>query len=85
MADPSPAIALPAAEYLEIYNQSEKYLPLNGFTITDGTSTGVIGNYIIAPEEFIIICKAADTAMYSSYGRVVGLSSWPSLNNLSDS
>ncbi len=85
MADPSPAIALPAAEYLEIYNQSEKYLPLNGFTISDGTSTGVIGNYIIAPEEFIIICKAADTAMYTSYGRVVGLSSWPSLNNLSDS
>ncbi len=85
MADPSPAISLPAAEYLEIYNQTEKNLPLNGFTITDGTSNGVIGNYSIAPKEFIILCRVADTGLFSGYGRVVGLSTWPSLNNLSDS
>jgi hypothetical protein len=84
MADPSPVISLPAVEYLEIHNQSEKYLPLNGFTISDGTSTGVIGNYSMAPEEFIILCRAADTSLLSSYGRVIGLSTWPSLNNASD-
>lgn len=85
MADPSPAISLPAVEYLEIYNQSEKNLLLNGFTISDGTSTGVIGNYSIAPNDFIILCKVVDTSFFNSYGRVIGLITWPSLNNLSDS
>ena len=85
MADPSPVISLPAVEYLEIYNQSQKNLTLNGFSISDGTSTGMIGNYSIAPYEFIILCKAIDTQLLNSYGRVIGLNTWPSLNNLSDS
>lgn len=84
MADPSPVIAMPGAEYLEIYNTSSKQIPLNGFTITDGTSTAVIGNYTIGIAEFIILCKLSDTALYNQYGKVIGLTTWPTLNNAAD-
>lgn len=84
MADPSPVIAMPNVEYLEIYNTSNKVIPLNGFTISDGTSTGVLGNYSIGINEFVILCKLSDTGMFSQYGKVLGLSVWPTLNNMAD-
>lgn len=84
MADPSPVIAMPNVEYLEIYNTSSKVIPLNGFTISDGTSTSVLGNYSIGIHEFVILCKLSDTGLFSQYGKVLGLSVWPTLNNTSD-
>lgn len=85
MADPTPAISLPSVEYIEIYNQTTNIIPLNNFTISDGISTGVVGSFSVAPKEFVLLCKVTDTALLSNYGRVVGLNTWPSLNNLSDS
>lgn len=84
MADPTPVIAMPNVEYIEIYNTSSKIIPLNGFTISDGTSTGVLGNYSIGINEFVILCKLSDTGLFSQYGKVLGLTTWPTLNNTAD-
>ena len=39
MADPDPAIGLPSAEYLELYNRSTSVLTLEGVQLIDATDT----------------------------------------------
>ncbi|MBL7889017.1 MAG: lamin tail domain-containing protein [Bacteroidia bacterium] len=83
-ADPSPQVALPATEFIELFNRSSNTLNLNGWKFTDGSSTATLGNYNLAPNQYLIICPIADTASYSVFGAVMGVSSFPSLNNTGD-
>jgi hypothetical protein len=48
-ADPSPAVGLPGAEFIEILNLKSKPINLKGWKLTDGSSTAVFKNYIVAP------------------------------------
>ncbi|GIV40863.1 MAG: hypothetical protein KatS3mg034_0173 [Vicingaceae bacterium] len=84
MADPDPAVGLPNKEYVEIFNASNKNFNLNGWKLTEGTSTATLGNYLLLPGQYLILCAIADTGLFSSYGQVMGLSPWPSLNNSGD-
>jgi len=83
-ADPSPQVALPLTEFIEVYNRSASYFDLSGWTISDGSSTGTFSSHILAPGDFVILCAAADQATYSVYGTTLSPSSWPSLNNSGD-
>jgi hypothetical protein len=83
-ADPSPQAGLPLTEFIELYNNSSKQFNLNGWKFTDGSSTATLGNYIFSPGQYLIICPVADTASWSPFGNVMGVSSFPSLNNTDD-
>ncbi len=83
-ADPSPQIELPGTEFLELYNTYTKTINLAGWKYTDGTSTYSFGNDTIAANEYLILCVRPDTTNYKEYGRVIGLSTFPSLNNSGD-
>lgn len=83
--DPTPSAGLPSAEFIELYNKQHFTIPLQGWKYSDGTSTYTFKNDSIRPGEYLILCAVADTAEYRLYGRVTGLSPWPSLNNTSDS
>jgi len=86
MADPSPMVLLPETEFVEIYNASNKTINLAGFTFSDPSTTGAFPDAPLpfAPGEYLILCDEDDTALFSSYGSVLGLSSFPSLNNSGD-
>lgn len=83
-ADPSPVVGLPAFEFIEIYNKSTNTFDLNGWKFTDGSTTGTLGTFILAPNQYLILCPIADTASFSPYGSTLGLTSFPSLNNTGD-
>ena len=83
-ADPAPVLGLPAFEFIEIYNKSINTFDLNGWKFSDGTTTGTIGSFILAPNQYLIICPIADTALFSTFGNTKGLISFPSLNNAGD-
>jgi hypothetical protein len=83
-SDPSPIVGLPNAEFIELYNRSSSNFDLGGWAFTDGTSTGSLSARILAAGSYLILCANADTASFSSFGPVMGLSSWPSLNNAGD-
>ena len=84
LCDESPSVGLPKVEYIEIYNKSSKYFNLNGFKISDGSSDGTIGNKWIFPGEYVILCAISSVDSFS-VNQVVGVSSFPSLNNSGDS
>ena len=80
-ADPSPSIGLPEQEFIELYNKSNKIFNLDGWKIHDASSSGTINQKWIMPNEYVVLCANADTALFSNS---VGVTSFPSLNNTSD-
>jgi hypothetical protein len=84
-ADPSPAVGLPGEEYIELYNRSADTINLKGYTYSDASTMAILPPYSLAPASRLILCSSSFSAAFSSYGNVLGLSSWPSLNNTSDS
>jgi hypothetical protein len=80
--DPSPQVGLPVAEFVEIYNRSPEPFNLAGWKLSDGTSTAIFGTQIILPGEYCIV--AASATPFISYGKVIGLSNFPTLNNEND-
>ncbi|HTF04508.1 MAG TPA: lamin tail domain-containing protein [Bacteroidia bacterium] len=84
MADPSPVVGLPGAEFVELYNRSASNFDITGWKFGDGSTTGTIGSFILSAGSYVIVCANADTALFSPFGDVVGISSFPSLNNAGD-
>ncbi len=85
MADPSPAVGLPNAEYIEIKNISSKSISLNGWKISDASATTTINtSVVLLPDSILIICANSQVAHFSVFGRTVGVSSFPSLDNEGD-
>ena len=83
-ADPSPQIDLPTVEYIELWNTTDKVISLTGWTYSDASSKFVFKNEVINAGEYIIVCAKADTNEFKPYGKTVGISPWPSLNNAGD-
>lgn len=85
LPDPSPVVGLPEQEFVELYNRSNNNINLSGLRFSDISTTAILGNAILLPGEYIILCRVQDTALFSPFGKVLGLSTWPSLNNSGDS
>lgn len=86
MADPSPAAllinGLPEMEYIELKNVSQKIINLNGWKISDLTTTATINtSFILQPDSFVIICSTTSALKLSAFGRCLPVSNFPSLDN----
>lgn len=86
MCDPTPLAlsngGLPETEFIELKNVSLRPVNLNGWKISDATSTATINTgFVLLPDSFVIICSNSAVAMLSVLGRTVGISSFPSLDN----
>ncbi len=82
MPDPSPPVALPNAEYIELRNVSAVPVNLAGWKLSDATATTTIqAAYLLKPDSAVILCSPGQTAAFASFGTVLGLGSFPSLDN----
>jgi len=85
LPDPAPAVGLPNAEFIELKNVSGNPINLKQWKISDGSSTVTINtDYYLQADSFLIICSASVTALFTSFGPVIGLNNFPSLNNEAD-
>ncbi|MGZ3853188.1 MAG: lamin tail domain-containing protein, partial [Flavisolibacter sp.] len=85
MADPTPPVNLPNAEYIEIKNMSSTAYNLNGWKLADSSSAGTINtSFILQPDSIAILCSTGNVATFSTYGRAIGVTSFPSLDNDGD-
>lgn len=83
MADPDPVVGtLPNAEYIELYNRTDKPIELSGWKIASGNNKATIQAGQIAPKSYIVLCSAAQKATFEDMGVAVAhLNSLPSLAN----
>jgi len=85
MADPTPQVALPNNEWIELKNTSSTPFNLSGWRIGDASGqSGPMPSFVLQPDSFVIICTASAAAAMSTYGTVISVTSFPSLDNAGD-
>lgn len=85
MPDPTPAVALPGVEFIEIKNVSAGIINLTGWRLSDATGqSGPLPNYNLKPDSFLLICSSGSLAQMLAYGPAVSVTSFPSLDNDGD-
>jgi len=83
-ADETPQVGLPLVEYLEIFNNSNSVLTLNGLQLSDATSSTRLPNVILQPQEYAILCSSTRIDSFARIApkpKVIGISGFPGLNN----
>ena len=85
MADPSPTVGLPDAEYVELFNASDQVLSTQGLHFSDASTTVVLPALLLAPQEYVLLCHTADQAALAAYGRTLAVGGLPTLNSGGDS
>lgn len=85
MADPSPVVGLPDAEFVELHNATtDKTFDLAGWKFSDGTSTATLPSYALGPGQFVIITSNSNSPLFAFVPNRIGVGSLPSLNNDAD-
>lgn len=85
MADPTPQIGLPSNEWIELRNVSANPVNLQNWRIGDATGqSGPMPNFVLQPDSFVIVCTGSAVAAMQAYGRVISVTSFPSLDNDAD-
>lgn len=76
MADPNPVVGLPEWEYVELYNTTEFAIDLKDWQVQIGSNDNVIGNYVLAPHSYVILCHNDAVQELRQYGDCIGFSSF---------
>jgi hypothetical protein len=81
MADPSPEVDLPAYEFLEIFNRHTERLDVEGFFLEVGNDLVALPEFTIDSSDYLILCPGAAVEQFASFGKVLHVPNWPTLNN----
>lgn len=81
MADPSPIVGLPDAEYLELYNRSQKNIDLSTISLKRDQLIIPLPKYELKAGDYVILTSNSTTSLLAQYGAVLGVSSFPALYN----
>jgi hypothetical protein len=85
MADPSPVVGLPNNEWIELKNVTGHVINLQGWRISDLTSTsGPLPSFVLQPDSFLIVCSSGALNTMSAFGTAISVTSFPSLDNDGD-
>jgi hypothetical protein len=71
MADPTPLIGLPDAEYFEIYNKTNQNINLKNYKFSHGTTIRTFPDVTINAGTYTIVTAPINTSLFS--GNVIGL------------
>jgi hypothetical protein len=83
-ADESPSVKLPLAEWIEVYNNSNDLLNLQGIKLSDESSTTTLANIVIQAKTYIVLCATSrvdSLAKVVNRSAVFGVTGFPSLAN----
>jgi hypothetical protein len=81
MADQTPVVGLPEAEFVELLNRSPHPVNLLGWKLTDGALIATLPNYILLPGSSCVVTSSANASQFPGS---IGVSNFPSLNNTGD-
>lgn len=81
---PGDGTLLPEAEFVEIYNRSDKLLRLEGMSISDASTNTSIDNIVLFPKTYAVICDDNNSFLFDDSVQIAEVGSLPSLNNAGD-
>lgn len=84
MVDPEPKVALPSAEYIELYNRCTHSVNLQGWKLQSGTEIKAFPSHLMLPGEYLIVSNASNTRLFQKYGMVLPLESFTIANDGTD-
>ncbi|MEL7001516.1 MAG: lamin tail domain-containing protein [Bacteroidota bacterium] len=84
LADPLPQNDLPAVEFVELHNRSDKIFDLSEWTFCDASQCAVLESWLLFPGQYIVLCDQQQIDEFNDLPNVMGLENWPTLNNSGD-
>ena len=81
MADPTPVVGLPDAEYIELYNAGDQVLQLSDYRLRAGSSETALPDMLLYSHQYVLICDEDKAAFFEGIGAVAPVASFPSLTN----
>ncbi|TNE59648.1 MAG: hypothetical protein EP344_08400 [Bacteroidetes bacterium] len=82
MADPSPSVGLPEAEWLELYNISDKVINLGQLFLSDGGTPQQIPDYLLFPNGWVVLATPTAAGLLDQVvPAVLAMPGFPTLNN----
>ncbi|OYU97323.1 MAG: hypothetical protein CFE21_03250 [Bacteroidetes bacterium B1(2017)] len=84
MADPEPVVAMPNAEFVEVFNSSSRALSCHAFSLSDASGSYFMPAFTLGSNQFAIACKATDSSLFAPFGQIISMPNFPSLNNSGD-
>ncbi len=85
MADPTPLVGLPDAEWIELKNTTNLDINLLGWRLGKPSGqSGPMPSYLLKADSFVIVCTSSAVAALSAFGPVISVTSFPSLGNAGD-
>lgn len=87
MADETPVVGLPASEFIELHNPTTKTLSLRGVRLLKpggGPAAVLPDTARLLPGQYAVVCGSTRAGQFAGYGKVYGVSNFPSLTNAGD-
>jgi hypothetical protein len=81
MADPSPPVGLPEAEYIELYNTLEVAVNTAGWELRINGVKKKVPEIVIAPRSFLLLCSTGAYERLYYYGDAAGIAGFQGLLN----
>ncbi|MFN7118678.1 MAG: lamin tail domain-containing protein, partial [Saprospiraceae bacterium] len=83
-ADPTPRQGLPEAEFVELYNRSNKVIQLQNFGFSAGGTPQRLPAHLLLPGDYIIICDDGVLTDFQLFGKAIPVGSFPAMTNSGD-
>lgn len=85
LSDPSPIVALPNCEFIELRNCTNEIVNLNKWKISNGTTSASFAtDFFLKPDSIVILCAKSNVIFFNGLKNIVGMTSFPTLGNEED-
>jgi hypothetical protein len=80
-ADPTPSVALPEREFIELFNRSNKIISLKSLVLRESSGDTPLPDVNLQAGEYITLSSTTASSEFAVFGKNVGVTGFPSLSN----
>ncbi|MEL7020592.1 MAG: lamin tail domain-containing protein, partial [Bacteroidota bacterium] len=81
MVDPTPALGLPEAEFIELYNRSDKNINLSNIELLIGDNALLLPDVVLAADSYAVLVDADQIDAFEEIDNAVAVDGLPALRN----